>query len=282
MCVQPVILAGGVGSRLWPISTPSLPKQFIKFDSKRSYFQKTIGRLDVFSKPIIIANTFHKEIVMQQIAEINKDVFLVFEPSISNTYIPFLIGAVVASRVTNHNVGFIPSDHQIDSTEHFCRTIHLADLAAQDDIMVTIGVKADHISDQYGHIISNSIVNNVHKCVDFIEKPNHLECRFLESIRRDTDIFWNSGIYLSSQNFFMTHFKDTLSLIDNICPSLESGILCVPATLYQHIPQGSFDKIFMSKLKNFHMLTALFEWFDIGNYRNFILSNEIIKNIPPC
>ena len=266
--MQPIILAGGIGSRLWPISSCSCPKQFIKFDGKSSFFQKTIIRFNVFDKPIIIANIDHKEIIIQQLEEIAKDCILILEPLISNTYIPFLIGVVIASRISLRNIGFFPSDHYISSMESFYQTIDLADLVAQDNLIVAIGVKADHINDQYGHIISHSIFENIHKCVGFIEKPNHLECRFLENLRHKHDIYWNSGIYLGSQNFFMTHFNDSLSIINNILPSLEKGIILLPEILYTKIQQGSFDKIFMSQLTNFYMIQSNFQWLDIGNYTN--------------
>ena len=268
--IQPIILAGGIGSRLWPISSYSCPKQFIKFDGKSSFFQQTIIRLNSFDKPIIIANIDHKEILVRQLAEIEQDSFLIFEPKIGNTYIAFLLGAFVASRITHQNIGFFPADHHIDSTETFANTLHLADLAAKDDAIVTIGVKADNINHHYGHIVSGGISGNLHRCRRFIEKPYHAEYRFLESLRQKNDIFWNSGIYVVSQDFFRQHFNDVLSLMNSTCLRFKDDTLLVHESLYSQIPQGSFDKIFMSKLNNFYMVEANFKWIDIGNYRNLL------------
>ena len=95
MIMQPIILSGGLGKRLWPLSTQSLPKQFFKLGSNLSFFQRTLIRLNFYDSPIIIGNYLHKDLIHNQMKEVGIDGLVILEEKVTGTYLPILFGLLV-------------------------------------------------------------------------------------------------------------------------------------------------------------------------------------------
>jgi len=140
MKVQPVILAGGNGYRLWPLSQKTKPKQFIKNLTNLSLFQNTIIRNSYLGTPLIVANINNEEIVIKQLKEINVQAKVIFEPAAKNTAICALAASYYAKQQGYDTIILIPSDHRIKSGLNYRNSLNMALKATKKYKFSAIGV----------------------------------------------------------------------------------------------------------------------------------------------
>ena len=202
--ILPVILSGGSGTRLWPLSRKTLPKQYLSINSKENTSllqntQKSLKKLKNLIDPIIICNEDHRFIVAEQMREINiKPNTILLEPFGRNTCAPIIIAAL---KALNENkdplVLVLSSDHQILDSEKFIKTIELGVDYAKNGRIVTFGVIPESPATGYGYIRSQTAFKKDDLkglVIDkFIEKPNLKTAKELIQDQRYT---WNSGIFL--------------------------------------------------------------------------------------
>lgn len=270
--MQPIILAGGIGKRLFPISKYNHPKQFIKFNKQYSSFQYTLKRLIKFPQPIIIGNIIHEELLISQMKEININGILVFEPLIANTYIPFIIGSIIASHISNNNIAFFPSDHFINPEEEFTKTIMKATQLFKYNKIITIGVPSRTFHVAYGNIVVDyEIQDNIYYAKKFIEKPSKENISNITLLTNNqNNLMWNTGIYLGSQKCFYNYFKKDISYIKKYVQYNQKSHYLVPENIYKNLPNKSFDHIISNYLKNFYVIKSSFDWQDIGIPQNLL------------
>ena len=213
--VQPVILSGGKGSRLWPLSRESFPKQFLSINdlNKKSLLQNTQERLrgiENLIEPILICNSDHRFIVAEQMREINVNPkSIILEPFGRNTAPAILVAAIKSLETQdNPHLLILSADHQIKNENKFRNAIEIGKTYSEKDKLVTYGVIRRSPETGFGYIKSEKPLNlqNIKgiKISKFIEKPNLDEAKELIKDRRFT---WNSGIFLFKAKTIINEIK---------------------------------------------------------------------------
>ncbi len=182
--MRPVILCGGSGSRLWPLSKP---KQFQKIFSQNTMFHNTLLRLKSdYMPPIIATNIQYESLVMEELHAL-QEYKVIFEPVKIGTAAAILIAALLCNE--NETMLILPSDHFIgDLNSFYASTQKESKLASETNSIVTFGVKPHEFNSEYGYI--NAVYDQKEKChivKDFTEKPER---------KLSNDHYWNSGIFV--------------------------------------------------------------------------------------
>ena len=268
-----VILAGGSGTRFWPYSRSSRPKQLLNIVGEKSMLQMTVDRLKKIKKITHIYIITRKDLYDQIIEEVDgvdpKNVIV--EPSGKNT--APAIGMMAALFQLNHKdeiMGVFPADHLIVGHKKFERAINTADyIARKDSNLVTIGIKPTFASTAYGYIQydENSEIDHFdsYHVKAFAEKPHgKLAKRFLSS----GDFLWNAGMFfwrvdtfMDSLNKYLPELHDSLT---KIAPKLSSGESF--DGLWDLIEPESIDYGLLEKASNIYVVSGEFRWNDIGSW----------------
>ena len=268
-----VILAGGSGTRFWPYSRSSRPKQLLNIVGEKSMLQMTVDRLKKIKKITHIYIITRKDLYDQIIEEVDgvdpKNVIV--EPSGKNT--APAIGMMAALFQLNHKdeiMGVFPADHLIVGHKKFEKAINTADyIARKDSNLVTIGIKPTFASTAYGYIQydENSEIDHFdsYHVKAFAEKPHgKLAKRFLSS----GDFLWNAGMFfwrvdtfMDSLNKYLPELHDSLT---KIAPKLSSGESF--DGLWDLVEPESIDYGLLEKASNIYVVSGEFRWNDIGSW----------------
>ncbi len=268
-----VIMAGGVGSRFWPVSTQEFPKQFHDMlGTGQSLIQRTFDRINALmpSENILIAtNERYEKLVLEQLPKSTKKQLLL-EPTMRNTAPCILYAALKIYEENKDGVMLVaPSDHWIDNEPEFIRNIETSlQACAKEDILMTLGIQPNSPNTGYGYIQFSEDSSEIKKVKKFTEKPN-LETakQFLES----GDYLWNAGIFVWSVKSIIKAFEASLPEMlalftaeENVYNSdLESDFI---ATNYPKAENISIDFGIMERAKNVHVLPVEFGWNDLGTW----------------
>jgi len=268
-----VILAGGSGSRFWPYSRSSRPKQLLNIIGDRSMLQMTVDRLKKIKKITHIYIITRKDLYDQIINEIEgidpKDVIV--EPSGKNTAPAIgMMGAYFGLNDPDDIMGVFPADHLIVGHRKFEKVINTADyLARKGENLVTIGIKPTYASTAYGYIQydENSEIDHfdAYHVKTFAEKPHEkLAKRFLSS----GDFLWNAGMFFWRVGTFMDSLKEFLpdlyESLGEIAPKLNSGESF--DDIWELIEPESIDYGLLEKALNIYVVAGDFKWNDIGSW----------------
>ena len=273
--ITPVVLSGGFGKRLWPISRKSSPKQFLKipFGSKLSLFQKTVLRTtnEIFNKPIIICAAEHKFIVREQIKFINADISdIIVEPVGRNTAPAICISALKNSERNDNFLMIFPSDHLISNEKTFFAQIkkYLKNFNYNNTLF---GLKPLEPITDFGYIKTKNDKNNQLKLEKFVEKPNLEKAK---SMFLKKNYFWNSGIFLLRTDFLLNEFKTKSYNIYKNCKlalknsKVDLGFLLLDKSYFNRCKNVSFDYEILEKIKNFNVLPLNLSWSDLGSWKS--------------
>ncbi|OFX27682.1 MAG: mannose-1-phosphate guanylyltransferase [Bacteroidetes bacterium GWA2_31_9] len=276
-----VIMAGGVGSRFWPVSRTLMPKQFLDIlGTGKTLLQETFDRF----KPLIPAENFYivtsfeyQEIVLSQLPEITAEQVLL-EPMRRNTA-PCIAFAnhKIFQKNPNANIVVTPADHLIIKVEEFLRVIEQGlGFASSCESLLTLGIKPTRPDTGYGYIQFNSDLEiskdlpNLKKVKTFTEKPElDIAKFFLES----GEFYWNSGIFIWSVNSINAAFERYLTDVSNLfkdkyatmSAKSEESIIHAIYTECQNI---SIDYGIMEKASNVYVLCSDFGWSDLGTWNS--------------
>ena len=272
-----VIMAGGVGSRFWPISRTANPKQFLDIlGIGRTLIQQTFDRF----KPIcpvenflIVTSKEYKDIVLEQLPELKEEQVLL-EPLRRNTA-PCIAYAntVIQQKDPNANIVVTPADHLIMNDEMFRTNINTGlKFVSENNALLTLGIKPHKPETGYGYIQTGELVKgdyrNFHKVKTFTEKPNlEMAKVFFES----GEFFWNSGIFLWSLKSITSAFNEHLNDVQVLFNRLESHIGTEREeeelnSTYMECKNISIDYGVMEKAGNVYLQTADFGWSDLGTW----------------
>lgn len=280
--ILPVILCGGRGSRLWPMSRESFPKQFLSLlvNEENSLMQKTIKRIanvKYIDNPILICNQEHRFIVKDQLDQIEanpKEIFL--EPCQRNTAPAILIAALYA--LTNNedpHLLVLAADHAIKDADLFLDSIENSLGYSEDGYLVTFGIVPTSPETGYGYIKANEYIdpksNQGAKILNFIEKPNENKAK---ELIKDKRFLWNSGMFCFKASSIIKEFeKYNLKLLNNCKLSLKNSY---PDLNFQRLDEKAFykcedisiDHAVMEKTKLGIVIPLNTGWSDIGSWKS--------------
>lgn len=277
-----VIMAGGVGSRFWPISTQKFPKQFHDMlGTGQSLIQRTFERIHqlVPSQNILIAtNERYNGLVLEQLPKVSQNQVLL-EPAMRNTA-PCILYAALKIYALNPDAVMLvaPSDHWIENENEFINNIKTSfDACTENDILMTLGIQPDSPNTGYGYIQFENGDSDIKKVKNFTEKPN-LETakQFLAS----GEYLWNAGIFVWSAKSIIKAFEnslpDMLALFnqgDSVWNSDDEAIFINKN--YAKSENISIDFGIMEKANNVQVLPVDFGWDDLGTWGS--LYNKLDK-----
>ncbi len=205
----PVILSGGSGSRLWPLSRKLYPKQFIALHTDKTLFQETALRLKKLrlDDPIVVCNEEHRFIVAENMQNIgHKARNIVLEPAGRNTAPAIAAAAIIAMKDGDDPLLMILSaDHVIEDVNAFAASTKTAEELAAKGHMVTFGIKPSHAHTGYGYIeMGESICNNAHEISEFKEKPDKATA---EEFIKSGKYLWNSGMFCFKASSYLAELE---------------------------------------------------------------------------
>ena len=268
-----VIMAGGVGSRFWPLSTKQLPKQFHDMlGTGSSLIQQTFNRFEhlINSENILIAtNKIYEDLVKKQLPNVDSKQLLL-EPAMRNTAPCILYSAFKIYSENPDGIMIIaPSDHSIDDEETFLKNVQTSfDFCAKNDALMTLGIQPTNPNTGYGYIQFNHSENNIKKVANFTEKPN-LETANM--FLKKGNYLWNAGIFVWSVKSILKAFKTNLpemyALFENGKSSYNtiSEINFIEEN-YANSQNISIDFGIMEKAENVYVLPVEFGWNDLGTW----------------
>lgn len=277
--IYPVLLAGGSGTRLWPLSRKSYPKQFSKLIGEKTLFQSSAERLTSsnvieFASHITLTNADFRFIVGEQLQEIGVDPGpILIEPEAKNTAPAILAASIFAhSKDENAVLLIAPSDHVIPGTEDFHAAIKVGLSHVQNQKMVTFGIKPNHPETGYGYLelakdpIDDNGTSDLEK---FIEKPDLQDAKqMLEA----GHYLWNAGIFLfRAQDMidaFRTYAQGTLDLVSKAVTdaSEDLGFLRLAPEPWSELKDISVDYAIMEKAHNLVAVPYASKWSDLGGW----------------
>jgi mannose-1-phosphate guanylyltransferase len=285
-----LILAGGVGSRFWPESTPQMPKQFLNLvDNNRTMLQLTVDRITDYiplERIFILVAPNHKEIVLEQIKGIN-DKNIIIQPEVMNTAPCILMSSLyIKDLYGNSNLIVMPSDHLIKKEDLFLETIKAANSFNINlpSGIITIGITPNRPETGYGYIkLSNKIIKSSNKDVIKIEKFVEKPCfkKALEYLENG-NYLWNSGMFLFNIDYVLDVFKKNLpktyKILSNLPNANDSNYLQELINNYGKCEAISFDVAVMEHTNNNFVIPSNFIWDDIGTWRSLERYNEKDNN----
>ena len=283
MKITPVILSGGSGTRLWPLSRKMFPKQFIDLHTDLTMLQETVKRLDglEINSPIVVCNEEHRFIVAEQLRQIGiEHPHIILEPEGKNTAPAIALAAI-------HQLSFgqddslllvLAADHVIEDSDSFHNVITTASNAAADHQLVTFGIVPTRPETGYGYIEYDAAHGSaVHPVTKFVEKP---DATTAQSYLDAGNYLWNSGMFLFSAEQYLHELKLHQPDIHKITDSAMSDIsedmdfIRINADVFAKCPSDSIDYAVMEKTQHAMVVPLDAGWSDIGSWSSLWKVNQ--------
>jgi len=276
----PVIMAGGTGSRLWPLSRSLSPKQFMTLDGEDSMLQTTLKRVHGLecSPPIVISNEDHRFIVAEQIRLTGKQAgALILEPVGRNTAPAVALAAIEAiSQDSDALLLIMAADHVIGDIESFHATVRQAEKIAKEGKLVTFGIVPTCAETGYGYIRAKGFGSGeaasqdaAYPVAEFVEKPDQ---ETAEGYLSSGDYFWNSGMFMFKAQRYLEELESHRPDILKACraamkkTSRDMEFLRVDMAEFEACPSDSIDYAVMEKTRDAYVVPLNVSWNDIGSW----------------
>lgn len=272
--LQPIIMAGGNGSRLWPLSREQYPKQFLNLCGNHSLLQQTILRLERLNcqNPILTCNEEHRFLVAEQLRQIDyQSCPILLEPFGRNTAPAITLSALQASANGKDPILLVlAADHLIHETDHFYQSIQMAERLASNNKLVTFGIKPTHPETGYGYILQGEQLEaHAYVVGQFIEKP---DIKTANQFIVENTYFWNSGIFMFKASCFLQEIEAFSPDIYTACKAAfekirdDMDFLRIDANAFERCPNDSIDYAVMEKTSHAVVVELNAGWNDIGSW----------------
>ncbi|KYH28017.1 MULTISPECIES: mannose-1-phosphate guanylyltransferase [Clostridium] len=307
-----LIMAGGKGTRFWPLSTEEKPKQFLKLLSEDTMIQMTVKRLESLipiDRIFIVTAKQYVNLVEEQLPMLPKRNIIV-EPVGKNTAPCIALSAFIIDKCyKDATIAVLPSDHLISNDDKFIKTLNTAYefVEKEKDAIVTLGMRPDRPETGYGYIKlkdesgewkvkkqnSSRKFENIYKVEKFVEKPNIEKA---EEYLKDGNYLWNGGMFIwktsTILNLTEKYLNNTYNILNEIAVTNEENFNEVLEEKYHQVDEISVDYGIMENANNIYVIPSDFGWDDIGTwyalerYREKDENNNIcvgdVKNIDSC
>lgn len=272
--IVPLIVCGGSGTRLWPASRASRPKQFLPLFGDLSTFQETMRRVsgaELFGRPVIVTNQDHRFLVADQLLSIGVEADIVLEPEARDSGPAIAAGAafIAARDGAKTPVLTLAADHRVRDVEGFRAACAAARRGAAKKSIVTFGVVPNQPATGYGYIeVGEPLVDGVMKVRRFVEKPDtETATRYVRE-----GYLWNSGNFLFEAGFFLAEYArcepDTMEAVNEAVANakVDLGFVRLDAEAFARCGKRSVDYAVMEKTQAAAVVPASFDWSDVGSW----------------
>ncbi|QPC43453.1 mannose-1-phosphate guanylyltransferase [Kaustia mangrovi] len=272
MAVIPVILSGGSGTRLWPLSHRDRPKQFLRFGSTHTLFQETAlrCRAGLFDpRPVVVGAADHRFLLAEDLREIGIAADILLEPVARNSCAAIAAGCLRAlARDRDAMVLALPADHRIPDSEAFAAAVASALADAEAGALVTFGVAPDRPSSAYGYVLAGEPLMAAARVKTFVEKPS------AETAARHVadGYLWNSGKFLFRADAFMAELSalapDVAGAVSRAVGAAraETDFLWLDGEAFARSPSIAVDYAVMERTERAAVLPVDYGWTDIGSW----------------
>ena len=276
-----IILAGGSGSRLWPLSRELHPKQLLKFTGAESLLQSTFARLQQCmpnENILSITNTKHAPNIRVQLKELSEHLTILSEPVSKNTAPAIALAVKYITHNFNNDeiILAVPSDHIINDTNKFRTAILEGEKLAKEGYFVTFGVQPSYSETGFGYIKTGEKISNGLKVIHFSEKPNE---ETAQKYIQDKTYFWNSGIFMFKASTLFEELQQHAPEIFKITEQIDmTNSTEIPFVEFDKMPNISIDYALMEKSDKLAMIKLESDWKDLGSWDAIYNMNEKDEN----
>ncbi|HCE1506876.1 TPA: mannose-1-phosphate guanylyltransferase/mannose-6-phosphate isomerase [Vibrio parahaemolyticus] len=270
MTITPVIMAGGTGSRLWPMSRALHPKQFLRLTSEYSMLQETALRVGGVTQQnnIVICNEDHRFLAAEQLREIDRLGNIILEPVGKNTAPAIALAAFQLSQTDPEALMLVlAADHVIQDRLAFEKSVLVAQLAAEKGKMVTFGIVPTHAETGYGYIRRGGKVDEGFEVEQFVEKPSkELALQYVDT----GDYYWNSGMFMFKASRYLEELKLHRPDIYSVCEQAmktttgDLDFTRISEDIFNECPSDSIDYAVMEKTQDAVVIPLDAQWSDVG------------------
>ena len=296
--IIPVILSGGSGTRLWPLSRKLHPKQFIELVGSNTLFQEAVLRLpELVEEPIVICNEEHRFLAAEQLREIDRSASsIILEPMGKNTAPAIALAALKSIRDNKNAILLVLSaDHLIQDVGKFHQAVEFAEKQADQDKLVAFGITPNKAETGYGYIRAGDCQDENYFNIDeFVEKPDYETAqKYIDS----GEYFWNSGMFMFKASVYLDELDKYEPEILNACKKScqtefhDLDFIRLNKDEFLRCPSQSIDYAVMEKTKKSVMVELDASWSDVGswsalwdsqtkdNNNNFVFGDVILDKV---
>jgi len=272
--IVPLIMCGGAGTRLWPLSREGLPKQFITLFGNRSTFQETLLRVadhSLFERPIVITGAGYRTTVLRQLAEIGIEADVLLESARRDSGPAIAAGAVFAERRDGRPIVLaLAADHIIRDTQAFVGACEAALHIAEQGHIVTFGIQPDRAATEYGYIAPGAGISGAIRAVrEFVEKPDGATAaRYVSA-----GYLWNSGNFMFRAEVLLKEYRlvdapSVAAVTESIDRSVNiENCVSLDRAAFERTKPVSIDYAVMERTKRAAVIPVSLGWSDVGSWR---------------
>lgn len=271
--MTPVILSGGSGTRLWPLSRGQYPKQFLPLVTENTMVQETMLRLAGLAglkNPIAVCNEDHRFMMAEQLWEIGvKPAAIILEPIGKNTA-PAVAMAALSAASEEEVLLILPADHVINNIEAFHLAITQAEALAKQGHLVTFGIVPTHPETGYGYIMKDAKqIGYAYKVAAFVEKPDLVAAK---NYLKSGDYLWNSGMFAFTAGNFLKELEKFNPEILSACKQalssakIDLDFIRLDKAIFSTCPADSIDYAVMEKTDKAAVIPLAAGWNDVGSW----------------